>query len=141
MDEVRSYVRLDLGRHGLPRLTGYFISSLLMVLARTGSTAYGVLTDINARDMSAFSNRPFGVKRFQTIRHHGVDVAHGLVLLFGIGARALPSWVSKTRWNNLWGGLAVLRDDRCRSRSVLTLARFQCSRGRRLSSVLFGPVV
>src|SRR5262249_54596334 len=28
-----------------------------------------------------FSNRPFGVKRFQTINHHSVDVAHGLVLL------------------------------------------------------------
>ena len=27
-----------------------------------------------------FSNRPFGVKRFQTIHHYGVDVAHGLVL-------------------------------------------------------------
>src|SRR5260370_10309881 len=25
-----------------------------------------------------FSNRPFGVKRFQTIHHHSVDVAHGL---------------------------------------------------------------
>ena len=36
-----------------------------------------------------FSNRPFGVKRFQTIRHHSVDVAHGLVLLFGIGTKAL----------------------------------------------------
>jgi len=31
-----------------------------------------------------FSNRPFGVKRFQTIHHCSVDVAHGLVLLFGI---------------------------------------------------------
>ena len=38
-----------------------------------------------------------------------VDVAHGLVLLFGIGTKALPSWDSKTRWNNLWGGLAVRR--------------------------------
>jgi hypothetical protein len=37
-----------------------------------------------------FSNRPFGVKRFQTIHHCGVDVAHGLVLLFGIGTKALP---------------------------------------------------
>ena len=36
-----------------------------------------------------FSNRPSGVKRFQTIRHHSVDVARGLVLLFGIGTRAL----------------------------------------------------
>src|SRR5665811_1313207 len=34
-----------------------------------------------------FSNRPFGVKHFQTIHHCSVDVAHGLVLLFGIGTR------------------------------------------------------
>ena len=54
-----------------------------------------------------FSNRPVGVKHFQTIHHDSVDVAHGLVLLFGIGTRALPSWDSKTRRNNLWGGLAV----------------------------------
>jgi hypothetical protein len=38
-----------------------------------------------------FSNRPFGVKRFQTIHHDGIDVAHGLALLFGIGTTALPS--------------------------------------------------
>jgi hypothetical protein len=54
-----------------------------------------------------FSNRPFRVKRFQTIQHYSVDVAHGLVLLFGIGTKALPSWDSKTRWNNLWRDLAV----------------------------------
>ena len=36
--------------------------------------------------MSAVSNRPFGVKRFQAIHRCSVDVAHGLVLLFGIGA-------------------------------------------------------
>src|SRR5471032_1289586 len=54
-----------------------------------------------------FSNRPFGVKHFQTIHHCSVDVAHGLVLLFGIGTKALPSWDSKTRWNNLFGGLTV----------------------------------
>src|SRR6059058_2226245 len=54
-----------------------------------------------------FSNRPFRVKRFQTIHHYSVDVAHGLVLLFGLGTKALPSWDSKTRWNNLSGGLAV----------------------------------
>ena len=54
-----------------------------------------------------FSNRPVWVKRFQTIHEYGVDVARGLVLLFGIGTKALPSWDSKTRWNNLWGGLAV----------------------------------
>ena len=43
--------------------------------------------DINVR----FSNRPFRVKRFQTIHHYSVDVAHGLVLLYGIGTRGLPS--------------------------------------------------
>jgi hypothetical protein len=62
-----------------------------------------VLSDVR------FSNRPFKVKRFQTIRHWSVDVARGLVLLFGIGTKALPSWDSKTRRNNLLGGLAVNR--------------------------------
>jgi hypothetical protein len=32
-----------------------------------------------------FSNRPVGVKRFQTIHLHGIGVARGLVLLSGIG--------------------------------------------------------
>ena len=54
-----------------------------------------------------FSNRPVGVKHFQTIHLCSIDVAHGLVLLFGIGTRAVPSWDSKTRWNNLSGGLVV----------------------------------
>ena len=36
-----------------------------------------------------FSNRPFGVKHFQTVRRCSVDVTHGLVLLFGIGTKAL----------------------------------------------------
>jgi hypothetical protein len=31
------------------------------------------------------------------------------VLLFGISTTALPSWVSRTRWNNLKNGLAVRR--------------------------------
>ena len=47
-------------------------------------------TNAKSRDVR-FSNRPFGVKRFETIHQHSVDVAHGLVLLFGIGAKALPS--------------------------------------------------
>ena len=50
-----------------------------------------------------------GVKHFQTIRRCSVDVARGLVLLFGIGTKALPSWGSKTRRNNLFRGLAVRR--------------------------------
>jgi hypothetical protein len=56
-----------------------------------------------------FSNRPIGVKRFQTFHQHSVDVARGLALLFGIGIRALPSWDSRTRRNNLYRGLAVLQ--------------------------------
>jgi hypothetical protein len=62
-----------------------------------------------ARATIAFSNRPFEVKRFQTIHLCNVDAAHGLVLLFGIGTKALPSWDSRTGWNNLLGGLAVNR--------------------------------
>src|SRR5271154_5559709 len=59
------------------------------------------------RDQIRFSNRPFGIKHFQTIHRCGVDVARGLVLLFGIGTGALPSWDSRTRRNNLLVGLAV----------------------------------
>ncbi len=58
---------------------------------------------------ACFSNRPLKVKRFQTIHDDSVDVAHGLVLLFGIGSEALPTWDSRTRGNNLYGGLAVRR--------------------------------
>src|SRR6202040_3609835 len=56
---------------------------------------------IRRRGGTIFSNRPFWVKRFQTIHHYSVDVARGLALLFGIGTEALPAWDSKTRWNNL----------------------------------------
>ena len=38
-----------------------------------------------------FSNRPFGVKHFQTIHQCDVDVARGLVLLFGIGTGAFSN--------------------------------------------------
>src|SRR5271169_779866 len=49
-----------------------------------------------------------GSSAFQTFHHHySVDVTHGLVLLFGIGTKALPAWDSKTRWNNLYRGLAI----------------------------------
>jgi hypothetical protein len=33
----------------------------------------------------------------------------GHALLFGIGTRALPVWDSRTRWSNLYRGLAVRR--------------------------------
>jgi hypothetical protein len=59
--------------------------------------------------MSASLIGRLGSSAFQTNHYHGVDVARGLVLLFGIGTKALPVWDSKTRRNNLWGGLAVRR--------------------------------
>src|SRR6476620_4285307 len=69
-----------------------------------------------------FSNRPFGVKRFQTIRHHSVDAARGLMLLFGIGTEALPSWDSRTRRNNLYRGLTNDRSKRtCELTSSIVL--------------------
>jgi hypothetical protein len=59
-----------------------------------------------------FSNRPVGVKRFQTIHNCGIDVTRGLALLYGIGTWAVPSWDSKTRWNDLLSGLAGGRSKR-----------------------------
>ena len=59
-----------------------------------------------------FSNRPVRVKRFQAVHDGGIDVTRGLVLLYGIGTKAVPSWDPKTRWNNLLGGLAVGRSKR-----------------------------
>ena len=50
----------------------------------------GSLADISSSSTDVrFSNRPVGVKHFQTDRHCNVDVAHRLVLLFGIGTGAL----------------------------------------------------
>ena len=51
-----------------------------------GSKADVGLTSLNVR----FSNRPVGVKRFQTIHLHRVEVAREHMLLFGIGTKALP---------------------------------------------------
>jgi len=48
-----------------------------------------------------------GSSAFRLFHYCSVDVARGLVLLFGLGTRALPSWDSKTRWNNLLVDLAV----------------------------------
>ena len=53
-------------------------------------SAYGYKADIAEHSTDVrFSNRPFGVKHFQTVHRCSVDVTHGLVLLFGIGTRAL----------------------------------------------------
>src|SRR5260221_14201886 len=60
-----------------------------------------------APSMSASLIGPLGSSAFRLSTNSSVDVAHGLSLLFGLGTKALPSWVSKTRWNNLSGDLAV----------------------------------
>ena len=59
--------------------------------------------------MSASLIGRLGSSTFRPLHRRSVDVAHGLALLFGIGTRALPAWDSKTRWNNLYRGLAVKR--------------------------------
>jgi hypothetical protein len=87
-----------------------------------------------------FSNRPVGVKRFQTHHDCGVDVTRGLALLFGLGAKALPSWDSRTRWNNLYRGLAVVIG---RSKQTCELTSTTVPRGtsfHRLVELEFPPI-
>src|SRR6516165_838059 len=55
-----------------------------------------------------------GSSAFRLSTRSGVNVTRGLVLLSGIGTQALPSWDSKTRWNDLLGGLAVGRSKQTR---------------------------
>src|SRR5262245_41720984 len=57
------------------------LAALHMSLPGTKLRSWHVSSDVR------FSNRPFRVKRFQAIQHYSVDVAHGLVLLFGLGTR------------------------------------------------------
>src|ERR1700688_4282259 len=73
-----------------------------------------------ARTHKCFSNRPFGVKRFQTIHLCGVDVTRGLVLLFGIGTWALPSWDPRTRRNKSFGRPCRQCDGRSKQTYELT---------------------
>ena len=54
-----------------------------------------------------FSNRPFGVKHFQTIRRAVSMSLTGSCFSSESAPRALPSWDSRTRWNNLCRGLTV----------------------------------
>ena len=58
------------------------------------------------RRMSASLIGRSGSSAFRLSTSYSVDVGHGFALLFGIGAKALPAWDSRTRWNNLLGGLA-----------------------------------
>src|SRR5438128_3384067 len=79
-------------------LSGNTISGGLFVQP---PTSFNEVVDVR------FSNRPFRVKRFQTIHDYSVDVAHGLVLLFGIGTKALSSWGSR-RGGTIFGSALPL---------------------------------
>jgi hypothetical protein len=57
----------------------------VLLLSVAGLSHYADQPKHSARDDVRFSTRPVGVKRFQTIHHHSVEVARGLVLRFGIG--------------------------------------------------------
>ena len=59
-----------------------------------------------------FSNRPVGVKHFQTLHNGGVNITRGFMLLYGLGTEARPSWDLKMRWNDLCGDLTVGRSMR-----------------------------
>jgi hypothetical protein len=97
-------------------------------------------TNYDVQCYVCFSNRPVGVKRFQTHHDCGVDVTRGLALLFGLGAQALPSWDSRTRWNNLYRGLAVVVG---RSKQTCELTSSTVPRGtsfHRLVELEFPPI-
>src|SRR5262245_14124861 len=56
--------------------------------------------------MSASLIGRLGSSAFRLSTTLAVDVARGLVLLYGIGTSALPSWDPRMAWSNLMGGLA-----------------------------------
>jgi hypothetical protein len=61
-------------------------------------------------DVGRFSNRPFRVKRLQTVQYHlrSRCLSRARASLRN-RHKALPLWSSMTRWNNLSGGLTVRR--------------------------------
>ena len=78
------------------------------VLANSEPSTHGTSRRFVAtHEFGRFSNRPVWVKHFQAIHRFSVDVTRGLVLLFGIGTKAVPSWDPRTRRYNLLGGLTV----------------------------------
>jgi hypothetical protein len=58
--------------------------------------------------MSASLIGRFGSSALRLSTTAMVNVTRGRVLLYGIGTSAVPPWDSKTRWNDLWGGLATI---------------------------------
>jgi hypothetical protein len=58
--------------------------------------------------MSASLIGRLGSSAFRLSTTAMVNVTRGVMLLYGLGTQAGPSWDSKTRWNDLWGGLAAV---------------------------------
>jgi hypothetical protein len=90
--------------------------------------------------MSASLIGRLGSSAFRLTHDCGVDVTRGLALLFGLGAKALPSWDSRTRWNNLYRGLAVVIG---RSKQTCELTSTTVPRGtsfHRLVELEFPPI-
>src|SRR6478672_4273184 len=84
-----------------------------------------------SRPIDTFSNRPFGVKHFQTSTTATVSTSlAGSCFSSESAPRALPSWDSKTRRNNLLVGLAVSRTKRTHELTSSIVPRgtsFHCS--------------
>ena len=98
---------LPRGFHSLKLLHG--ISAEYSVSWTLRNSQLQLAIHVGSRLMSASLIGRLGSSAFRLSNRCSVDVAHGLVLLSGIGAKALPSWDSRTRWNDLWVGLAVRR--------------------------------
>src|SRR5262249_49765094 len=80
---------------------------------QSSATAYFMANFTNhpeAQGVSVTATSLIGRSRSSAFRLSTTTVSmspHGLVLLYGIGTKALPSWDSKTRWSDLMGGLTV----------------------------------
>ena len=80
LHNLRAQLGIVLKLRGAGRLGSFVPSTLASSSQHTSKPVY---SKIDVR----FSNRPFEVQHFQPIRRSSVDVAHGLVLLFGMGTR------------------------------------------------------
>src|SRR5262249_16401326 len=69
--------------------------------------------------MSASLIGRFGSSAFRLSSHSSVDVACGLVLLFGLGAKALPVWDSRMR-GTIFGSALPSSDGRSKQTCDLT---------------------
>src|SRR5207248_4481647 len=83
-------------------------ASIFNVFQQTARSGRGTKRPLRGEAaMSASLIGRLGSSAFRLSTNSSVDVAHGLSLLFGLGTKALPSWDSKTRRNNLSVDLAV----------------------------------